>query len=532
MSTNKRVGTKPPSHVDREKAPGLRFDNTLYVGVVKSAVDSTRTGRLRVYIPELGGDNPEDPKFWRTVSYASPFGGAARNPLNPQLNAFGYTNNSYGFWMVPPDIGNQVLCMFAGGDPTRGFWFACVNPELSQHMVPGVGSSEFWDPNNVPPSVQSMVKPGNRYPVAEFNTNNPAAYNDTFFNNYKPLHLPQFINLVRQGLQDDPVRGSIGSSAQRETPSAVFGFSTPGRAFGNDPGDDPELLKRIQTNKMELGDLQVTLRKGGHSLIMDDGDIKGQDQLVRLRTAGGHQILLHDSEQTIYISSANGGTWLELSKEGLIMMYSKNGFAMRTEGSINMHADKNIVMNAGGSIRMKADKGGFAVQSQMASIDGSMGVSLTGMNINAKATVGFSASGATASLTAVGVLTCKATGKAVYAGGAMTTVSGAIVNLLGGVGGGAVGGGLSVAGYALGQLGQKNMPTNSLPDVKLDPAQGWVAQPGALKSIVSIAPTHEPYQRLSPTDEIEIVNVDQYGKPVISYTGDSNPGAGPESAKG
>jgi hypothetical protein len=85
---------------------------------------------------------------------------------------------------------------------------------------------------------------------------------------------------------------------------------------------------------------------------MDDGSVLGADQLVRLRTAAGHQILMHDTEQTIYISNAHGNSWVELSKDGSINIYSKAGLNIRSEGNVNIHSDENINMNAGGNIYM------------------------------------------------------------------------------------------------------------------------------------------------------------------------------------
>ena len=80
--------------------------------MVKNNLDPTRCGRVQVFIPELGG-NPDDQANWRTVSYASPFYGTtfgtdtAQNPDTPQTSG-----QSYGMWMVPPDIGCKVLVLF------------------------------------------------------------------------------------------------------------------------------------------------------------------------------------------------------------------------------------------------------------------------------------------------------------------------------------------------------------------------------------------------------------------------------------
>jgi hypothetical protein len=97
---------------------------------------------------------------------------------------------------------------------------------------------------------------------------------------------------------------------------------------------------------------RVKSRKGGHQFVMDDGSVLGADQLVRLRTAGGHQILMHDTEETIYISHAKGNSWVELTATGGINIYSKNDISFRSEGNVNIHSDQNINMNAKGNINV------------------------------------------------------------------------------------------------------------------------------------------------------------------------------------
>lgn len=531
MAIDKRVGTKIAGFADKSKAVAAKFDPGPYIGIVKRVVDSTRKGRLQVFIPELGGGNPEDERHWITVSYASPFGGATR-PYGEKTanNAFSTTPQSYGFWMIPPDIDNEVLVTFVSGDPSRGFWFACVNSDLSQYMTPGIASSDKIDLLTTPPALAKFIVVGNRYPVVEFNVDNAASFNESFYANPKPLHLPQFMILVQQGLQDDPIRGTIGSSSQRETPSSVFGISTPGRPFITDPADRPDILQKIAEASVELGDLRPLARKGGHTFIMDDGNIKGDDQLIRLRTAGGHQVLLHDSEQTVYIANANGGSWIELTKDGQVLIYAAKGFSARSVGPMNFHSDTVINFNAGLGIKMYAGKGIVAETPGGVSVTGKQGINLTGMSIGCKADVSFNASAATASISGVGTLSLASSGKTTLTG-SITTINGGLVNILGGVTGGVVGG--SVAGAASFGAARlfagTGMQKYNLPDTKLSTEGGWKVEPNALKSIVTVAPTHEPYNR-STVAEVAFADTDASGNPI--YAGEAVESVGPKNAQG
>ena len=93
-------------------------------------------------------------------------------------------------------------------------------------------------------------------------------------------------------------------------------------------------------------------RRGGHSFVMDDGDIAGNNSLVRIRTAQGHQITLSDDGNCLYICHANGQAWIELGQEGTLDVYTTNSINLRTEGTLNLHADKDININAGGNLTM------------------------------------------------------------------------------------------------------------------------------------------------------------------------------------
>ena len=355
MATDKRLGKRLPEWVRREDVAGVRIDSGPFIGIVKNNSDPTRSGRLQVWIPDLGGDET-DPKSWRTVGYASPFFGSTyKLPGNKgKNNKFDEVAHTYGMWAVPPDLENQVICTFISGDPGKGYWFACVNPMLSHHMVPSLGAGNVVDNTLTDPSIKNRYDAGvSHWPVTEFNEEVESNMSAAYVTNPKPVHEYQAKVLLNQGLDKDPIRGAIYSSSQRESPSMVFGISTPGRPV-NDPASDATYVDRAKSGKLTDADLKVQARKGGHTFVMDDGDYAGKSQLVRLRTAGGHQILMNDSEQVVYIANSNGTAWFEFTGGGHINMYSQGGVNLRTEGEFNVHADKDINLNSRANINLNA----------------------------------------------------------------------------------------------------------------------------------------------------------------------------------
>lgn len=332
------TSSKAPKHTKHEAADGVRINAGPFVGTVKNNIDTLRSGRLQVYIPELGGD-PDNDSSWRTVSYCTPFYGQVDPGKRSNDQSFSGSPQSYGMWFVPPDVGVKVLCTFVNGDPFRGYWFGCIPEWPNLHMVPGISSGQWHG--------------GSPDPLVEYNYNDPAAAGSEgqFFQQAQTAHDYQKQTWQRQGLSQDPVRGPGISSAFRETPSRVFGIST--------PGPEIQVASDAATSEGEA-DLGVQARQGGHQFIMDDGDINGNSQLIKLRTSNGNMLLMNDSAGIVYLINAAGSAWFEMDGAGNVRVYSQAkiemhataGFVFETPGPINLNGS-TIDIAASGPLKLK-----------------------------------------------------------------------------------------------------------------------------------------------------------------------------------
>ena len=345
----RRSGADQSTKADGKNS-GMTVDPGPYEAVVVRHVEGTRMGQLEVYIPDMGGTY--DPKADHiVVSYASPFYGTTYGTDKQSLPDTAATaGQSYGMWMIPPDIGCKVLVTFVAGDMSRGYWFACVYDTPSHHMIPAIGRAIGGKEKTKPASdaLKRKVTSESVLPVIEYTTGDPGAFkNDALTNTPRNPHELQASILINQGLDKDPIRGAISSSSLRESPSNVYGISTPGRKAtpgGQVPGKDQAVI----------------YRRGGHQFVMDDGSEKGIDQLIRLRTSGGHQILMNDTEQILYVASASGKQWLEFSASGQINIYADTGFNLRTKGTLNLHSDKKVNIQ-GDSVHISASGSGITL---------------------------------------------------------------------------------------------------------------------------------------------------------------------------
>jgi predicted chitinase len=89
---------------------------------------------------------------------------------------------------------------------------------------------------------------------------------------------------------------------------------------------------------------------------MDDGDMNGQNELIRIRTRTGHQILLHNSQDLIYIGNAKGSAWIELTSNGKLDVFATDSVSIHTETDFNLRADRDFNIEAGRNINMRAIK--------------------------------------------------------------------------------------------------------------------------------------------------------------------------------
>lgn len=448
---------------------GMAAEMGPYIGIVVNNVDTTRQGRLQVWIAQFGATekdgkpNLSDPTTWRTVSYCPPFYGATAQSGAAGAGTYPGNRNSYGMWFTPPDIGVRVLCFFVGGDPSQGYYVGCIPEDGINHMIPAIGSSARYVPGNK--TQENYFANTRLLPVTEINDlNKGITQNPKFYDAPKPVQSVVAGILFQQGLDRDPIRGPIRSNSQRESPSSVYGISTPGKPIYQGGLDPKTIVKQLNSGAVKPQDIVVIGRQGGHTFVMDDGDLEGTDTLVRIRTAKGHQITMSDDGDCFYITHANGQTWIELGKAGTVDVFSTNSVNIRTQGTLNLHADQNINMYAGGSIRLKA-------KNQL-KLEGDNALTMySDQNITmfGKTKVGIRSDG---------VLALKGKTSS-WDGGGSLNLKASVINLNG------------AATQPVSPVG--SMQGFKLADTTFVANQGWTVQPGTLETIATRAPTHEPY---------------------------------------
>lgn len=299
---------------ERKKSDKGSIDySSIQIGKIKSTDDFTYNGKLKVWLIE-SNTNEENEDNWVSVKYASPFAGVTNpNDMNQDATeSYSGTQKSYGFFAVPPDLNNFVICGFANSDPSKGYWFACLYADTLTHMIPGIAGGNTYQDGS-----------GNA-PAAEMHRHSQQLASPQQAPT-RPFYEPLYNGLQSQGLLGDPLRGAGSASAWRNPTPNALGFLTP----------------------------------GGNQLIFDDQE---GTRLIRLRTRSGAQILISEDEGHIYAISKGGNSWLELNNSGNIDVYGGGSFSVFGTSEVNVASDGNINLDSGANINIKAS-GDINIQS-------------------------------------------------------------------------------------------------------------------------------------------------------------------------
>ena len=365
-----------------------------FLAKIVSHLDPTYMGTLEVQILHETGNDEDREGQLRTVKYLNPFYGSTHiDYVSDASDTHDNTQKAYGMWMIPPDVGTIVMVIFIGGDTRKGFWMGCVQNEDMNFAIPGYAATQYVSSDSRETDTEKE-----RVPAGEYNKIlHPDTESDTTKKD-KPEH-PSATAVEAQGLLKDDIRGITTSSARREVPSMVFGISTPG------PVDKAGKIGKVGKYEHKIPNAFVS-RLGGSSFVMDDGDDKflrkksasegppeyaavelGEtdgiktilhNELIRLRTRTGHQILMHNSEDLIYISNSRGTAWIELTSDGKMEVYAEDSISFRTKQDFNFYADRDINMEAGRNFntKVKGEKHTHVVGDQILIVDGNQKIQI------------------------------------------------------------------------------------------------------------------------------------------------------------
>lgn len=312
--------------------------DSITLGTVIDSNDPHQMGRLKVLCPTLGDDQDDlngTALPWAT--YVSPLGGMVNSSYKrgPGEGASSNGPVAYGIWGIPKR-GTTVLVCCIDGDPYYRVWMGCVFDQGAASSLPH-GRYFYGGHGGTPEGPFDSYED----PIEPISTNLQQAFKSKSGNfewrtrgaDYSAAGNPSAFTDLSPSDTPDETQATNFTSEDGKTFSVQNGYA----ANRNDEieGNDSSVYSWTSP--------------GFHSISMDD---RPENCRIRIRTSAGAQLLMDDTNERIYISTAQGNNWVEMDYNGNIDMYGKH-FSVR--------AEKDINFTAGDTIRMFAKNGIHAV---------------------------------------------------------------------------------------------------------------------------------------------------------------------------
>jgi len=294
---------------------------TMCLGIVKDNSDPSQCGKLKAYIPSIDSKdfNVEDLPW---CTYCTPFGGTTQDAIVGRDSTKISGGSAYGFWAIPK-VGAQVLIGFLEGEPNVRFWMGCFYmPELNRTMPQSINS----------PPISSEIDESGLIPQA-------------VMPHYKK-------NLGEAGLGPDDKHWKTRGGFERSV-------SYPENKTKNKPTTDGYFPKPLEPSKTDSQTIALT-SPGRHFISFQDID---EFCRTRWKTTEGTQIILDDTNERIYISTARGRNWIELDEgSGKIYFYTTSKFNIHSENDLNLYSTENINIVAKKRVNIQSEERAVKIQ--------------------------------------------------------------------------------------------------------------------------------------------------------------------------
>lgn len=351
-------------------------NDQLTLGIVVDNNDPQQMGRLRVYCPAFGDKETLRVENMPWAMHVSPLAGMVN------IGKRGHTEDdvtgtvAYGMWNVPK-LDSYVLIGCVDGDTKIRFWIGCIHPQYVTHTMPH-GRFTWADQSGGKPDgpldtheqpieplysalTEQFTRSGTKYP-----TNTPSDPKDNMewrsrgvdtqvFALYN-IHINHEEDAPGSKVVDhDPANFALTSVQQND--GTLLTIEGQGYAVST---QEPEAEPAVTGGHNFDSHVYSWVTPGFHAFSMDD---RPWNSRIRIRTTSGHQIILDDTNERIYISTSEGRTWIELDKAGNVDVHANRNLSVHAGGDINFTTEKSFRVHAKEGIHMYTDDE-FRVHSQ------------------------------------------------------------------------------------------------------------------------------------------------------------------------
>lgn len=357
-------GTNTSTDLDERKL-------TISVGRVVDTNDPMQMGRVRVFIPGLDRNTSNVGEIPFAI-YCSPFAGHQQvQSRGPEDNTYTTGPVAYGMFSIPP-VGTDVIVAHLNGDPNYRIWFGALYGILLNGTLPH-GRYTFNNPAN-PGQLDGPLSAAEK-PIQPLYDNLTQAYtrDSAVASNDAGSGLPPRQNFEWRVRGADYQAAALGN-IQKNLPSQVvsdiaddrnYSFTEEdGKPFKGGDYTQGYSKSRIEPNATYdpgLVDGGENLAPqtyswttpGFSSVAMDD---RPENARIRLRTGSGHQVILDDTNERIYISTVEGNNWVEMDQSGNVDIYAARRVSIHSAMDVNITTEGTFRVNAKQGIHLDSEQ--------------------------------------------------------------------------------------------------------------------------------------------------------------------------------
>lgn len=346
------------------------------VGKVMDTNDPAQMGRARVRCGKYGDKATQDMVDLPWALPVSPLAGVITHGMRGSEQESVNAPVAYGMWNIPK-IGSYVIVGCIDGDKSKRFYVGGVHPQYLVNTLPHgrfiwrKADSEGARPDGPLSSDEVPIEPLYSNMTEQFTLPSgegtltrraPGTPNKPRVGNaeYESRGADMQASALDKTLHNDP-RNSPGNTTVDHVPGEAIHFpkadGTTRSILG--PGYSIDQIEPTEQYGPETAQVNYDSHNyswttpGFHSLSMNDR----YDQCrIRIRTTSGHQILMDDTNERIYVSTAGGQSYIEIDKLGNIDIFAEKTISTHAKGDINFYSDKSIRLQAVEDIHMRADR--------------------------------------------------------------------------------------------------------------------------------------------------------------------------------
>ncbi len=322
------------------------------IGEVVDTNDPQQMGRIRVacaLFGELEGSAIETIPW---AIYMSPFAGTTVAPSRGRSDDKTPGEVAYGMFNIPK-VGSRVLIAMIDGDPRFRVWLGCLFDQYMTHTLPHgrYSYNTVEKPDGPFSSTEDKIQPLYDSQTSAF-TNTSTGVDPRKSFEYRTRGADTQV----AGLDDEIVDSTFLSFLADDF--AVEYTEEDGKPLTNTQGYKKSRIEADASASNTKDDILYDPQTyswtspGFHSMAMSDD---AENCRIRFRTTHGHQIIMDDTNERIYVSTAGGKAWIELDEAGNIDVYAERNLSFHAKKDINFTTDKAFRVSAKEGIHLESD---------------------------------------------------------------------------------------------------------------------------------------------------------------------------------